>query len=134
MMSTAILEGHRTFIITPNDQSGTIVVTATLLMTWSLLCLLIRVYNRLSLSSSLGIDDLASGISTVRATINLCRRKSPSLTASKLLGVIQTIVACVGVSHGLGKSSTLLRSPQLKTISDVRFIAALHGGFRGGLS
>jgi len=64
-MSTPVPQEHRTFTITPDDQSGTIVVTATLLMTWSLLCLLIRVYNRLLLSSSLGLDDLASGISTV---------------------------------------------------------------------
>lgn len=133
-MSTAILEGHRTFIITPNDQSGTIVVTATLLMTWSLLCLLIRVYNRLSLSSSLGLDDLASGISTVRTTINLCRRKSPSLTAPKLLGVIQTIVACVGVSHGLGQSDALLQNPQLKATNDVRTVFAVQDGVLGDLS
>jgi len=43
-----------------------------------------------------------------------------SLTGSKTFGVVQTIVACVGVSQGLGRSSKLLLGSQIQTINDVR--------------
>jgi hypothetical protein len=38
-------------------------------MTWTLLCFMIRLYNRFMMRSSLGLDDVACGIATVLTTL-----------------------------------------------------------------
>jgi hypothetical protein len=64
-MSTAADEGPRSFTITPDDHGGVIMVVGCLLMTWTLLCFMIRMYHRIMLRSSPGLDDFACGIATV---------------------------------------------------------------------
>lgn len=69
MPSHAATEGPRSFTITPDDQGGVIVVVGCILMTWTLLCFMIRLYNRFMLRSSLGLDDFACGLATVSTVI-----------------------------------------------------------------
>lgn len=64
-MSPAADEGPRSFTITPHDHGGVIIVVGFILMTWTLLCFMIRLYNRFMMRSSLGLDDFACGIATV---------------------------------------------------------------------
>ena len=64
-MSVLPREGPRTFIITPDDRGGLVVVFSTLLMTWMVLCFSIRVYNRLGYAGLLGADDFIAGVATV---------------------------------------------------------------------
>jgi hypothetical protein len=73
-MSTAADEGPRSFTITSDDQGGVIMVVGCLLMTWTLLCFVIRMYHRIMLRSSLGLDDFACGIATVIISIDSNRR------------------------------------------------------------
>jgi hypothetical protein len=68
-MSAAANEGPRAFTITPDDHGGVIVVVGCVLMTWTLLCFMIRLYNRFMMRSSLGLDDVACGIATVLTTL-----------------------------------------------------------------
>lgn len=67
-MSSVAVGGSRSFTITPNDHGGVIVVVGCILMTWTLLCFMIRLYNRFAMRSSLGLDDFACGITTVIIT------------------------------------------------------------------
>lgn len=69
MPSHAAPEGPRSFTITPDDHGGVIVVVGCVLMTWTLLCFMIRLYNRFMLRSSLGLDDFACGLATVSMVI-----------------------------------------------------------------
>lgn len=64
-MSPTASEGERSFAITPDDHGGVIVVVGCILMTWTLLCFLIRLYNRFAMRSSLGLDDFVCGVATV---------------------------------------------------------------------
>jgi hypothetical protein len=67
MLSPAAEEGPRMFTITTEDRGGVIVVVGCILMTWTLLCFMIRMYNRFTIRASLGLDDFACGLATVRA-------------------------------------------------------------------
>jgi hypothetical protein len=73
-MSTAADEGPRSFTITPDDHGGVIMVVGCLLMTWTLLCFMIRMYHRIMMRSSLGLDDFACGIATVIIPIDSNQR------------------------------------------------------------
>jgi len=55
------------FTITTEDRGGVIIVVGCILMTWTLLCFMIRMYNRFTIRASLGLDDFACGLATVRA-------------------------------------------------------------------
>jgi hypothetical protein len=57
------------FTITTDDRSGVIVVVGCILMTWTLLCFMIRMYNRFTIRASLGLDDFTCGLATVRTSI-----------------------------------------------------------------
>lgn len=59
--------GHRNFVITSDDQGGVVVIVVSLLATWTILSLLIRVYTRLTTKISLGIDDVLALTATVSA-------------------------------------------------------------------
>jgi hypothetical protein len=73
-MSTAADEGPRSFTITSDDHGGVIVVVGCILMTWTLLCFMIRMYHRIMMRSSLGLDDFACGIATVIIPIDSNQR------------------------------------------------------------
>jgi hypothetical protein len=62
------------FTITTDDRGGLIVVVGCVLMTWTLLCFMIRMYNRFTSRASLGLDDFACGLATVRASVSSCNR------------------------------------------------------------
>jgi len=105
-MSPAANEGERSFTITPDDHGGVIVVVGCILMAWTLLCFMIRLYNRFAMRSPLGLDDFVCGIATV-FTIPMRRLKGEGSNAGQVVGVAQTLLMCVAVSHGFGKSAVL---------------------------
>ncbi|KAL2004969.1 hypothetical protein VTN00DRAFT_2819 [Thermoascus crustaceus] len=82
-------EGHRAYILTPTDRSGLVVIVTTLLMSWMVLCFLTRLYTRWAINGPFGLDDLAAGVGTA-------------------LGICHVGAVMDSVSHGFGKSKTLL--------------------------
>ncbi|KAE8154091.1 hypothetical protein BDV25DRAFT_167808 [Aspergillus avenaceus] len=75
------------YSITPTDQSGAIVITATLFMSWMCMVSLFRLYMRLSMNGPLSLDDLAAFIG------GLCQA----------FGVGHVGAMMYSVSHGLGR-------------------------------
>jgi hypothetical protein len=72
------------FTITTDDRGGVIVVVGCILVTWTLLCFMIRMYNRFTIRASLGLDDFACGLATVRASMSHCNRSmSCALTSTR---------------------------------------------------
>lgn len=113
-MSPTVNEGERSFTITPDDHGGVIIVVGFILMTWTLLCFMIRLYNRFAMRSSLGLDDFVCGIATV-LTIPVSRLNSQESNSGQVVGVAQTLLMCVAVSHGFGKSDVLETHGQIHT-------------------
>ena len=113
-MSPATNEGERAFTITPDDHGGVIIVVGCILMTWTLLCFLIRLYNRFAMRSSLGLDDFVCGIATVFAFPEQ-RLNSHESNTGQVVGVAQTLLMCVAVSNGFGKSAVLETYGQIYT-------------------
>jgi hypothetical protein len=113
-MSPAANEGERSFTITPDDHGGVIIVVGCILMTWTLLCFTIRLYNRFAMRSSLGLDDFVCGVATVFA-IPVQRLNNHKSNAGQIVGVAQTLLMCVAVSHGFGKSAVLETYGQIHT-------------------
>jgi len=64
-MTLPATQGSRTFNITATDHGGVVIAASTLLLTWMLLCFIIRIYNRLAHAAALGPDDLVCGAATV---------------------------------------------------------------------
>lgn len=54
------MQDQAAYKITPTDQSGLIVIVATLFMSWMVLVTLVRLYMRLTMNGPLGMDDLAA--------------------------------------------------------------------------
>jgi hypothetical protein len=113
-MSSAANEGERSFTITPDDHGGVIIVVGCVLMTWTLLCFMIRLYNRFAMRSSLGLDDFVCGVATVFA-IPEQQMSGYESNAGQVVGVAQTLLMCVAVSHGFGKSAVLETHGQIHT-------------------
>jgi len=65
-MSSVDGNGHRSFVTTADDHSGIALTITALLMTWSVLCLLIRLYTRKVFSNSFDLDDVFCILATVR--------------------------------------------------------------------
>lgn len=82
MSPSAAGEGPRMFMITKDDHGGIIVVVGCIMMTWTLLCFMIRMYNRFTIRASLGLDDFACGLSTVRAQYRFCDRSVSHILTS----------------------------------------------------
>ena len=59
-------EGPRSFTTTPDDHAGIALTVTTLLMVWSILLFLIRIYTRVEITGSFGLDDLFCTLATVR--------------------------------------------------------------------
>ncbi|KAI9038419.1 uncharacterized protein KD926_010837 [Aspergillus affinis] len=100
--------------LSPTDQRGLVVITATMLMSWMVIVSLIRLYMRLALNGPLGWDDLAAFVGGAFGIANV--------------GVIMK-----GVSYGLGQSAQSATVEQLtnegKTLlaADILFIAGHCG-------
>jgi hypothetical protein len=105
-MSPSANEGLRSFTITPDDHGGAMIVVGCIMMTWTLLCFMIRLYNRFAMRSSLGLDDFACCIATVFITLARCAN-GDGTNAGQIIGVAQTLLMCVAVSRGFGKSAVL---------------------------
>jgi hypothetical protein len=90
------------------------IVVGCILVTWTLLCFMIRLYNRFAMRSSLGLDDFACGIATVFSFTSQ-RLPSHQSNASQVVGVAQTLLMCVAVSQGFGKSIILETCGQIHT-------------------
>lgn len=58
-----------TFVVTPSDHGGVAVIVSTLLMTWSILCFLIRIYTRQNGPRMFGVDDWLCLAATVSASL-----------------------------------------------------------------
>jgi hypothetical protein len=54
------MTGDAPFVITATDKSGSIAIAATLFMSWMVIVCLIRLYMRLTMNGSLGMDDWAA--------------------------------------------------------------------------
>lgn len=52
--------------ITPTDQRGSIIITATMFMSWMCTVYLFRLYMRLVMNGPLGADDFAAFAGDVR--------------------------------------------------------------------
>ena len=113
-MSPAANEGERSFTITPDDHGGVIIAVGCILMTWTLLCFLIRLYNRFAMRSSLGLDDFQCGVATVFTSPER-RLKGQESNVGQAVGIVQTLLMCVAVSHGFGKSAVLETYGQIHT-------------------
>lgn len=57
--------GPRSFITTSQDHAGIALVMCTLLATWAVLCLIVRVYMRATVSGPFGKDDALCSLATV---------------------------------------------------------------------
>lgn len=66
-LTSTYVEGPRLFVVTPDDHGAIALIATTLLMVWTILCFLIRLYTRLSQRALLGLDDLVCGLTTVRS-------------------------------------------------------------------
>lgn len=55
----------RTFITTPDDHGGTALVVCTLMATWAVLCWVVRLYMRSTVSGPFGVDDVVCTVATV---------------------------------------------------------------------
>ncbi|PLB46507.1 hypothetical protein P170DRAFT_427822 [Aspergillus steynii IBT 23096] len=102
------------YALTPTDQRGLVVITATMLMSWMVIVSLIRLYMRLALNGPLGWDDLAAFV-------------------GGLFGIANVGVIMNGVSHGLAQSARSATDSELvnggKTLlaADLLFIAGHCG-------
>lgn len=54
------------YVISPTDQRGLVVITATMLMSWMVIVSLIRLYMRLAINGPLDWDDVAAFAGGVR--------------------------------------------------------------------
>ncbi|KAM0716554.1 hypothetical protein Q7P37_007999 [Cladosporium fusiforme] len=99
-------EGPRNFTITPDDHGGIMIVVGCILMTWTILCFVIRLYNRFMNRSSLGLDDYFCGLATI-------------------MGVVQTLVMCIAVSHGFGKSLLLVSASRIHLVEKYMYAVSM---------
>ena len=67
-MSSSMGGGNRNFANTPTDSSGIALTVCVLLLIYSLLCFLIRIYARRNLNGPLGSDDAYCALATVWKT------------------------------------------------------------------
>lgn len=58
-------EGSRAYTVTSTDHGGELVIAATMLMVWSILCWLIRMYTRFGVNGPFGWDDSTITVATV---------------------------------------------------------------------
>jgi hypothetical protein len=79
-MMSSISEGPRNFITTPDDHGGIALTVSTLLMTWMILCCLIRIYLRADVNGPFGLDDLTVCVATVGFEVNIPQPLAFSLT------------------------------------------------------
>jgi hypothetical protein len=79
-MLSSTSEGPRNFITTPDDHGGIVLTVSTLLMTWMILCCLIRIYLRVDVNGPFGLDDLTVCVATVGFEVNISQCHEFSLT------------------------------------------------------
>lgn len=87
-------EGPRNFITTSQDHGGIALTICTLMATWVVLCFVVRMYMRATVSGPFGLDDIVCSVATV-------------------FGVIQMIVSASAISFGFGKALVLLTPEQI---------------------
>ncbi|KAH8701088.1 hypothetical protein BGW36DRAFT_425884 [Talaromyces proteolyticus] len=93
-------DGNRAYVIDSTDRRGLIVITATVLMSWMILCFCIRLYTRIWITGSCKWDDLFAGVGTA-------------------VGVAQVGVTLRAVGNGLGKTNELLSPIELRSSQKV---------------
>ncbi|KAF7195150.1 hypothetical protein HII31_03356 [Pseudocercospora fuligena] len=98
--------GPRNFITTDQDHGGVALTICTLMATWVVLCFMVRMYMRATVSGPFGKDDSVCSIATI-------------------FGVIQMIVASSAVSFGFGKALELLSESQITKASKAVYAAQL---------
>jgi hypothetical protein len=69
--SPNFVEGPRTFVTTDQDHGGIALVICTMMASWSVLCWMVRLYMRATVSAPFGVDDLVCTIATVCSMSNL---------------------------------------------------------------
>lgn len=58
--------GPRNFITTDQDHGGIALTISTLMATWVVLCFMVRMYMRATVSGPFGLDDIVCSVATVR--------------------------------------------------------------------
>ncbi|KAM3420288.1 hypothetical protein BST61_g3574 [Cercospora zeina] len=81
--------GPRNFTTTAHDHGGVALTVCTLMATWVLLCFVVRCYMRATVSGPFGLDDIVCSVAT-------------------MCGLLQTTVASVSISYGVGKALHLV--------------------------
>lgn len=76
MSSHAYPAGNRAYLVTDTDHGALLVIAATLLMSWTVLCWATRVYTRVVINGPLGLDDATLTVASV--SISQC----PSLVSA----------------------------------------------------
>jgi len=98
--------GPRNFITTEDDHGGIAIVICTLMATWCVLCWIVRLWMRATVSGPFGTDDIVATIATIFA-------------------VIQMIVSCIAIMYGFGKSTVLLSAANVINAEKALYAAQL---------
>ncbi len=63
--TSTVPEGPRNFITTPEDHGGILLAVSAVLMTYTALFFLIRIYMRAGINGPFALDDITVGVGTV---------------------------------------------------------------------
>lgn len=66
--------GPRNFITTDQDHGGIALTISTLMATWVVLCFIVRIYMRATVSGPFGMDDIVCSVATVRPRVHFAMR------------------------------------------------------------
>ncbi|THC87107.1 hypothetical protein EYZ11_013448 [Aspergillus tanneri] len=94
------------YVVSPSDQRGLVVITATMFMSWMVIVSLIRLYMRLALNGPFGWDDLAAFLGAI-------------------LGIAHVGTIMHGVSQGLGRMQGAIVTPQSMAAGKALYAANL---------
>ncbi|RHZ56590.1 uncharacterized protein CDV56_105857 [Aspergillus thermomutatus] len=100
------MTGDAPFVITATDKSGSIVIAATLFMSWMVIVCLIRLYMRLTMNGPLGMDDWAA-------------------FSAGIIGVVHVAMIMNGLSHGLGRSHQDSPDSELEKAGEALYTSSL---------
>lgn len=68
--------GPRNFITTDQDHGGIALTICTLMATWVVLCFIVRMYMRATVSGPFGLDDVVCSVATVWPEVRMTRYES----------------------------------------------------------
>jgi hypothetical protein len=69
MDSHAYPAGNRAYLVTDTDHGALLVIAATVLVSWTVLCWIIRLYTREVINGPFGMDDAAVTVASVSTSL-----------------------------------------------------------------